>query len=135
MSVQCCADAAMSCANARVTEVGLSGQNPGLRGSMPHAMGSLGALRSLKLHDNFLTGTLPPALGRLHLLRDLQLSHNQFEMQDRESLAAILGGLIYLKTLDLGMSDEKEDFGKTIVQPSPPLACRVGDVCRLTRDV
>ena len=78
MSVQCCADAAMSCSNSRATEIGLSGQNPGLRGSIPDAMGSLGALRSLKLHDNFLTGTLPPALSRLHLLLDLQLSHNQF---------------------------------------------------------
>ena len=64
---------------------------------------------------------LPPALSRLHLLRDLQLSHNQFKMQDRESLASILGGMMYLETLDLGMSDEKEDFGKTIVQPTPPL--------------
>ena len=48
------------------------------------------------------------------------------------SLAAILGGLIYLKTLDLGMSDEKEDFGKTIVQPTPPLTCRVRQECKLT---
>ena len=95
------------------------------------AMGNLGALRSLKLHANFLTGPLPPALSRLHLLRDVQLSHNQFEMQDPESMAAILGGLIFLKTLDLGMSDEKEDFGKTVVQPTPPLMCRVGDPCQL----
>eukprot|EP01045_Picozoa_sp_COSAG04_P034046 COSAG04_NODE_7290_length_1153_cov_0.949715_1_plen_355_part_10 len=132
LSVQCCADATMSCANARVTGVGLSAQSPGLRGSIPDAMGNLGALRSLKLHDNFLTGTLPPALSRLHLLRDLQLSHNQFKMQDRESLASILGGMMYLETLDLGMSDEKEDFGKTIVQPTPPLTCRVEDECKLT---
>ena len=129
MSVQCCADAAMSCSNARVTGVGLSGT--GLRGSIPEAVGSLGALRSLKLHDNFLTGTLPSALERLHLLRELQLSHNQFTMQDRESLSAILGGLMHLRTLDLGMSDEKEDLSKTIVQPTPPLACFVGEPCTL----
>ena len=36
MSVQCCADAAMSCANARVTEVGLSAQL--LRGTLPEAI-------------------------------------------------------------------------------------------------
>ena len=65
-----------------------------MRGSIPEAMGRLGALRSLKLHDNFLTGVLPAGLSRLHLLRDLQLSHNQFGMQDRESLAAILGGMV-----------------------------------------
>ena len=127
MSVQCCADATMSCANARVTEVGLSTQSPGLRGSIPEATGRLGALRSLKLHDNFLTGTLPAGLSRLHLLRDLQLSHNQFAMQDRLSLAAILGGMVYLKTLDIGMSNEVPYFEKTVVQPVPPLTCRVSD--------
>ena len=116
----------------RTASITVKKQSPGLRGSIPGAIGSLGALRSLKLHDNFLTGTLPSALSRLHLLRDLQLSHNQIIMQDRESLAAILGGLIYLKTLDLGMSDEKEDFGKTIVKPTPPLTCRVGDECKIT---
>jgi hypothetical protein len=130
MSVQCCADAAMSCANARVTGVGLSGTS--LRGSIPESVGNLGALRFLKLHDNFLTGTLPTALGRLHLLRELQLSHNQFEMQDRDSLSEILGGLLYLRTLDMGMSDEKEDLTKTIIKPSPPLThCRVGEDCSL----
>jgi hypothetical protein len=48
MSVQCCADATVSCARARVTEIGLSDQS--LRGSIPEAMGHLGALRTLKLH-------------------------------------------------------------------------------------
>eukprot|EP01046_Picozoa_sp_COSAG06_P066888 COSAG06_NODE_17085_length_961_cov_3.256381_1_plen_213_part_00 len=81
---------------------------------------------------NFLTGTLPIALGRLHLLRELQLSHNQLAMQDRDSLSEILGGLMHLRTLDLGMSQEKEDLTKTIIQPSPPLTdCRVGEECRL----
>lgn len=119
----------MSCANARVTEVGLSGRE--LRGSIPEAMGNLGALRSLKLHDNFLTGTMPTGLGKLHLLRELQLSHNQLAMQDRNSLSEILGGLMYLRTLDMGMSDEKEDLTKTIVQPTPPLTCHVGEPCTL----
>ena len=133
MSVQCCADATLPCANARVVSVGLSGQSPGLRGSIPDAMGRLGALRSLKLHDNFLTGTLPNELSQLHLLRDLQLSHNQFSMpEDRESLAALLGGMMHLKTLDIGMSDEEPSFEKTVVQPIPPLSCRVGDECVLT---
>ena len=133
MRVQCCADATLSCANARVVEIGLSGQSPGLRGSIPEAIRHLGALRSLKLHDNFLTGTLPAGISRLHLLRDLQLSHNQFRMSDdRESLAAILGGLVYLKTLDIGMSNEEPSFEKTVVQPIPPLTCRVGDECSLT---
>ena len=119
----------MSCANARVTEVGLSGRE--LRGSIPEAMGNLGALRSLKLHDNFLTGTMPTGLGKLHLLRELQLSHNQLAMQDRNSLSEIFGGLMYLRTLDMGMSDEKEDLTKTIVQPTPPLTCHVGEPCTL----
>ena len=44
VAVQCCAEAAMSGANSRATEIGLSGQNPGRRGSIPDAMGSLGAL-------------------------------------------------------------------------------------------
>ena len=47
MSVQCCADAATDCANARVIGLGLSGQQ--LRGSLPEAIGSLRALNSLKL--------------------------------------------------------------------------------------
>ena len=95
-------------------------------------MGRLGALRSLKLHDNFLSGTLPAGLSRLHLLRDLQLSHNQFYMQDRGSLAEILGGMMHMKTLDIGMSSEEPSFEKTVVQPIPPLTCRVGDECSLT---
>ena len=123
MSVQCCAEATQSCASSRVTRVGLSGK--GLRGSIPDAVGGMGALRSLKLHDNFLTGTLPADLSRLHLLRDLQLSHNQFAMQDRKSLAAILGGMMHLQTLDIGMSNEAALFEKTLIQPTPPIACRV----------
>eukprot|EP01045_Picozoa_sp_COSAG04_P001345 COSAG04_NODE_44_length_31776_cov_9.320769_2_plen_1968_part_00 len=122
LSVQCCADAKKSCATARVTEMGLSGSS--LRGFVPSEIGNMGALRSLKLStkprpseyaetgsnscmlsdDNFLTGTLPFALGRLHLLRELQMSHNQFDMQDRETLSAILGGMMHLRTLDIGMS-------------------------------
>jgi hypothetical protein len=81
--------------------------------------------------DNFLTGTLPAGLSRLHLLRDLQMGHNQLEMQDRESLAALLGGMLHLKTLDIGMSDEKPAFEKTLIQPTPPITCRVGDECSL----
>ena len=130
MSVQCCAEATMSCANARATDVGLSDHS--LRGSIPEAMGRFGALRTLKLHDNFLTGTLPAQLSRLHLLRDLQLGHNQFAMQDRESLAAILGGMMHLQTLDIGMSNEAALFEKTLIQPTPPIACQVGDECSLT---
>ena len=123
MSVQCCADASMSCANARVTGVDLSGTS--LRGSIPEAMGSLGALRSLRLHDNFLTGILPIALGELHLLRELQLSHNQFEMQDRDSLSAIIGGLMHLRTarkaeFDFVLSVDGEDFVplRTLIDPT-----------------
>ena len=127
MSVQCCADAATDCANARVIGLGLSGQQ--LRGSLPDAIGRLGALNSLKLHDNFLTGTFPQSLGRLHWLRELQLSHNQFEMQARDSLSEILGGMLYLSTLDLSMSDEKEDLDKSVIRPAPPLDCRVGEPC------
>ena len=130
MSVQCCADATNDCANARVISIGLSGQQ--LRGSLPDAIGSLGALSSLKLHDNFLTGTFPSSLGRLHWLRELQLSHNQFAMQARESLSSILGGMLFLSTLDLGMSDEKEDLGMSVITPAPPLDCRVGEPCEFT---
>jgi hypothetical protein len=130
LSVQCCADATQACANARVTEVVLPGRS--LRGSVPDAIGSLTALRSLKLQNNFLTGTLPSTLGRLHLLRELQISHNQMEMQGRESLSNILGGLMFLRTLDLGMSSERVDLTKTIIQPTPPLTCRVGADCSMS---
>ena len=88
MSVQCCADATMSCANARVTAIDLESNS--LRGSVPEDMSKLSALRSIKLHDNFLTGTLPSGLSKLHLLRELQLSHNQFTMQGRDSLSVSL---------------------------------------------
>ena len=47
LSVQCCADATSDCANARVVGLGLSGQQ--LRGSLPEAIGNLGALTSLKV--------------------------------------------------------------------------------------
>jgi Leucine-rich repeat (LRR) protein len=104
LSVQCCADAELSCANARVTGIGLSKHQ--LRGSLPEQLGSLGALRSLKLHDNFLTGTFPSSLGKLHWLQELQLSHNQFAMQARADLSKMLGGMLQLQTLDLGMSNE-----------------------------
>ena len=63
-------------------------------------------VKELRVNYNFFTGTLPAQLSRLHLLRDLQLSHNQFAMQDRESLAAILGGMMHLQTLDIGMSKQ-----------------------------
>jgi hypothetical protein len=52
LSVQCCADSELSCANARVTEIGLNKHK--LRGSLSNELGSLSALRSLKLHENFL---------------------------------------------------------------------------------
>ena len=39
---------------------------------------------------------------------------------------------MHLKTLDIGMSSEEPSFEKTVVQPIPPLTCRVGDECRLT---
>ena len=51
LSVQCCADEELLCANARVTGLRLSGQQ--LRGSLPEAIGHLGALRSLKTSGNF----------------------------------------------------------------------------------
>jgi hypothetical protein len=98
-----------------------------LRGSVPEQLGSLGALRSLKLHDNFLTGTFPSSLAKLHWLQELQLSHNQFSMQARAELSKMLGGM--LQTLDLGMSNEVQNLGKSIFLPGPPLACQVGEPC------
>ena len=47
LSVQCCADTTSDCANAQVVGLGLSGQQ--LRGSLPEAIGNLGALTSLKV--------------------------------------------------------------------------------------
>ena len=44
----------------------------------------------------------------------------------------ILGGMLFLRTLDLGMSDEKEDLGKSVITPAPPLNCRVGEPCEFT---
>jgi hypothetical protein len=127
LSVQCCADAELYCANARVTEVKLSKHQ--LRGSLPQDIGSLGALQSLKLHDNFLTGTFPSSLGKLHWLKELQLSHNQFAMQARVDLSKILGGMLQLQTLDLGMSNEVADLHRSIILPAPPVGCRVGEPC------
>ena len=127
MSVSCCSDAELSCANARVTELALSGSQ--LRGSLPDELGELGALRSLKLNRNFLKGNFPTSLKKLHWLKELQLSHNQFAMQTRGSLSAILGGMTQLRTLDIGMSSEKEDLGRSIITPAPPLRCTVGRAC------
>jgi hypothetical protein len=130
LAVQCCADATASCANARVTEVSL--EKASLRGSIPEAIGELGALRALRLHDNFLTGTLPANLNRLHLLEDLQLSRNQFLMQEPTALATILSGLTRLRTLDLSQSDESEELSKSVLHPQPPFTCRVEEPCGLT---
>jgi hypothetical protein len=130
LSVQCCTNTELSCANARVTSIGLSKHQ--LRGSLPEELGSLGALRSLKLHDNFLIGTFPSSLGKLHWLQELQLSHNQFAMQARTDLSKMLGGMMQLQTLDLGMSNEVQDLGRSIILPAPPLACRVGEPCGFT---
>jgi hypothetical protein len=130
LSVQCCADAELSCATARVTGISLSRHQ--LRGSVPEQLGDLGALRSLKLHDNFLTGTFPSSLGKLHLLQELQLSHNQFAMQARTDLSKILGGMLQLQTLNLGMSNEIADLHRSIILPAPPFHCRVGEPCGFT---
>jgi hypothetical protein len=130
LSVQCCADAELSCTNARVMGIGLSKHQ--LRGSLPEQLGLLGALRSLKLHDNFLTGTFPSSLGKLHLLQELQLGHNQFAMQARADLSKMLGGMLQLQTLDLGMSNEVQDLSQSIILPAPPLNCRVGEPCGFT---
>jgi hypothetical protein len=127
LSVQCCADAELSCANARVTGVELSKHQ--LRGSLPAQLGELAALRSLKLHDNFLTGTFPSSLGKLHWLQELQLSHNQFSMQARADLSKMLVGMLQLQTLDLGMSNEVADLYRSIILPSPPVDCKVGEPC------
>jgi hypothetical protein len=37
-----------------------------------------------------------------------------------------------LQTLDLGMSNEVQDLGKSIILPAPPLNCRVGEPCGFT---
>ena len=72
LSVQCCADATSDCANARVVGLGLSGQQ--LRGSLPEAIGSLGALTSLKVM--LLSSLLPPwfAFGKCTLFLCLHLA-------------------------------------------------------------
>jgi hypothetical protein len=127
LPVQCCADASIECATARTT--GLALQRRQLRGSIPEALGNLGALRWLKLHDNFLHGTLPVSLSQLHRLRELQLSHNQFDMQTRDTLSELLANMLDLKTLDMGMSSEKEALERSIMRPAPPLSCRVGASC------
>ena len=64
LSVQCCADATSDCANARVVGLGLSGQQ--LRGSLPEAIGNLGALTSLKVMP--LSSLLPSwfVFGQVH---------------------------------------------------------------------
>ena len=96
---------------------------------MPEQVGNLGALRSLKLHDDFLTGTFPSSLGKLHLLQELQLSHNQFAIQARADLSKMLRGMLQLQTLDLGMSNEVADLHRSIILPAPPFDCRVGEPC------
>jgi hypothetical protein len=53
-------------------------------------------------------------------------------MQTLDSLGEILAGLMHLRTLDVGMSNETQDITKTIIQPTPPLThCRVGEECQL----
>eukprot|EP01051_Picozoa_sp_SAG22_P018328 SAG22_NODE_3055_length_1981_cov_1.324655_3_plen_149_part_00 len=37
--------------------------------------------------------------------------------------------MLYLDTLDLGMSSEKEDLLMSVIMPAPPLDCRVGVEC------
>jgi len=46
----------------------------GLAGTIPAAIGLLGALDELDLYDNQLTGPIPPELGSLTALRDMSLS-------------------------------------------------------------
>lgn len=91
--------------------------------------GGLTALKMLKLESNFLVGTFPQSISRLVWLRELQLSKNQFELQSRNSLSEILSSLLQLQTLDLGMSNENADLTRSIIQPTPPIACRVGEIC------
>ena len=77
--------------------------------------------------------TLPSSLSKLHLLRELQLGHNQFSMQEIGQLASVLVGKLSMRTLDLSMSSEVADLARTVVFPSPPLNCRVGEasLCQL----
>ena len=127
LATYCCADAYSDCQNARVT--GLNLNNVGLRGVVPAAIGDFTALRTIKLHDNFLSGTLPRAMHRLHRLEELQLEHNQFEIQDTGELIEILAGFMALKTFSLGLSDERADLSKSILVPTPSLQCKVGEPC------
>eukprot|EP01051_Picozoa_sp_SAG22_P001953 SAG22_NODE_82_length_21749_cov_10.719769_10_plen_214_part_00 len=40
--------------------------------------------------------------------------------------------MLFLETLDLGMSDQKEALQESVITPTPPLDCRVGTECKFT---
>ena len=72
-------------------------RNVGLAGSLSTAIGGLGALTSLGLHENSLSGSLPSQLGQLTKLQWLGLSNNEFT----GSLPTAIGGLEALTLLNL----------------------------------
>ena len=52
----------------------------GLMGSIPAAIGELGALQELHLDSNYnINGHLPPEIGKLPNLNELDLSYNRFK--------------------------------------------------------
>ena len=83
----------------RVQRVVVNSRN--LNGSIPAALGTLGALERLTLSTNNLTGAIPAALGDLSSLERLELGANELT----GPIPAALGGLSNLVHLDVGTND------------------------------
>ncbi len=78
--------------------IGLDLRDNGLAGTIPGALGKLGALQRLDLGENDLTGAIPPELGELIQLEALDLGSNQLT----DAIPARFGELVELRRLDVG---------------------------------
>lgn len=95
---------------------GLS-DSPGLTGTLPASLATLGALTDLVLYPGRVSGAIPADIGSgLRRLRLLSLSGNQLTGQVPESLA----GLPDLHTLDLGNNRLEGSIPTGLLLPSSP---------------
>ncbi|CAA7036662.1 unnamed protein product [Microthlaspi erraticum] len=60
-----------------------------ISGSIPHDIGNLKSLQTLRLHENILTGTLPVSVGKLVEMKELILSSNRMSGEIPSSIGNI----------------------------------------------